>query len=416
MSPDLVVIGAGAVGLSTALYAQMAGMEVTVVERVHPGAGASSHNGGIFSLGNCLPTSTPEVIWGLPKMLLDPLSPLAIRWSYLPRLTPWLIHFLRVGTPTRIEKISQAIASLLEKSVEAYQPLLDDPSLLAPGGHIIGFADARGFDSAAHSIEIRRRRGVPFDIIDAKGVTRLDPSLAKSFHKAILVRDAPFVAEPAHLVEALAIRFRSNGGVLLVDQATGFQQRDGEVTAVLMNGGRLPTGSVVVAAGAWSKRLATALGNRVPLDTERGYGVHLPHPGVTLRLPVISWDHHLALTPTTAGGLRIVGTDELAGLEAPPDFDRARRLIETTRRLLPGLDVGDAEMWMSFRPSMPDSLPVIGKASGATNGFLAFGHGHIGFTTAAITGKLVSQLMTGVETDIDPTPFRPDRFRHRGRS
>jgi D-amino-acid dehydrogenase len=209
---------------------------------------------------------------------------------------------------------------------------------------------------------------------------------------------------------ALAESVVDRGGRLVRDEVVGFEKQRGEVTAVRTRTRQYAASAVVVAAGAWSRHLAADLGVRVPLDTERGYGVDLPDPGVTLRFPIVDMDHHFALSPS-ATGLRLAGTDELAGLEAPPNFARAEKLVRAARTLFPELRTEGGEQWMSYRPSMPDSLPVIGASPRYPNAHLAFGHGHIGFTLAAVTGQLVQELVEGKEPAVDLHPFRPTRFR-----
>lgn len=410
MSERLVVIGGGVVGLSTALYAQSRGLSVTIMERTSLGSGASGHNGGIFSLGNCLPTSTPEVIRKLPGMLLDPLSPLAIRWTYLPRLSPWLLRFFLSGRKGRVEEISVALSEMLALSLDAYGPLLPPDAISPSPGHLIGFASEKGFESSSFGLDVRRRRGISLRELAPSEIAELDPALEGKFARGVLVEGAPYVTEPAQTMKVLADRFERAGGTLLIDEVVGFDKSGDSVTAAVGRVHRVEAELFVLAGGAWSKRLAADLGARVPLDTERGYGVHLPDSAVKLRVPLIYAEHHLALTPAGDGALRIVGTDELAGVDAAPDYRRADKLIEATRLIFPELNASGAERWLSFRPSMPDSLPVIGRSPELGNAYLAFGHGHIGFTTGALTGRLVTQAMLGSPTDIDLTPFSPSRF------
>ena len=194
----------------------------------------------------------------------------------------------------------------------------------------------------------------------------------------------------------------------------GFRIEGDRVSAVETDGGRLGASLVVIAAGAWSRSLVRALGFDTPLDTERGYGVRIPDPGIALDGPLIYMDRHVAITPLP-GWLLLAGTDELAGLRAPPNYARADALIRAARELFPDLNTDGAERWMSFRPSHPDSLPVIGRSPRQKNVYLAYGHGHLGFTMAAITGELVGQLVDGEDTTVDLEPFRPTRFRMLGR-
>jgi D-amino-acid dehydrogenase len=190
---------------------------------------------------------------------------------------------------------------------------------------------------------------------------------------------------------------------------TGFEQGEGKVTAVLTDTGRLACSGVVIAAGAWSKALTAMLGSRPPLDTERGYHLTLPHAGDSLRLPVYSTERGFVCTPLEHG-LRIAGTVELGGLEAAPNWQRAEVLYRNASRWLPGLDRREESRWMGYRPSMPDSLPVIGRAPRHDNAVFAFGHGHIGLSLGARTGELVAALLGGRDPGIDLSPYRPDRF------
>jgi D-amino-acid dehydrogenase len=409
---DVVVIGAGLVGLCAALHLQRSGRRVTLVERGPLAGGASGHNAGIFSLGNCVPTATPDVVRGIPHMLMDPLSPLAIRWSYLPRLAPWLVRFVLASRRARVESASIALAALLDKAVEAYAPLLpaaDARVVLRPGGHLIAFRSDSSFARARFGLDLRTRRGVDLALLDSSGIGALDPQLAGRFQRAIHILGAPWVADPRAFTAQLADRFLADGGRLHHAEARDFTVANGTVRAVQTSTGPLPAGAVVVAAGAWSRRLTRRLGVDVPLDTERGYGVDLPDPGLTLRVPVISADFHFALTPA-GQGLRLAGTDELAGLSAAPNYSRADRLVEAARVIFPELRTDGATRWMSFRPSLPDALPVIGPVPRYANAYLAFGHGHVGLTLAGITGSVIRELMDGEEPGVDIEPFRPSRF------
>jgi D-amino-acid dehydrogenase len=410
--PDAVVVGGGLVGLCTALYLQRTGRTVTVVERGWPGDGASGHNAGVFSIGNCVPTATPGVVRSVPRMLRDPLSPLAIRWTYLPRLAPWLVRFLLASRRSTVERASVALHSLIELALDAYRPLIagrDAEQLVRPGGLLYGYLDDRSFVAAGFDIELRARRGVVFEIVDNRRIEQLAPALAGRFGYGLYLPDAPYTVDSRRLTGALAAEMVAAGGELHCADVVDFQGGRRRVDAVVTSAGRIPTEAVVVAAGAWSRRLARRLGVRVPLDTERGYGVDLPDPGVSLGFPVISADHHFALTPT-ATGLRLSGTDELAGLAAPANYARADRLVEAAQTVFPELRADGATRWMSFRPSLPDALPVIGRAPGYANAYLAFGHGHVGLTLAAITGRLVQELADGKPPSVDLAPFRPDRF------
>lgn len=415
MTLDAVVIGGGVVGLCVGLHLLRSGRTVAVVERAEPGSGASGHNGGALSVGDCAPIAMPGAVRSIPRMLTDPLSPFALRWRYLPWAAPWLVRFLLASRRSRVEEISTALNSLMVASLGAFDALLHDTeaaSLLHRGGLLHGYASETTSSETRFGIDLRARRACDVRVLDRAGIARLDPNLGRSFGSGIYLPAARFVTEPRRFTRALADRFVREGGRLLRAEATGFRRRDGRIEAVDTDAGPVATGSVVVAAGAWSRPLVRRLGFDVPLDTERGYGLTLPAPGVELPFPVISGDHHVGMAPDDAG-LRIVGTVELAGLRAPPNATRWDRLERAARTVFPGLDTAGARRWMSYRPSMPDSLPVIARAPRQDNAYLAFGHGHKGLCQAAVTGELIRALMDGAEPAVDLTPFRPERFRPR---
>lgn len=413
---DVAVAGGGIVGLCSALHLQRRGYQVTIVDRGEPGNGASGHNAGLFSISNCIPTATPGVIRSIPKMLLNPSSPLAIRWRYLPKLAPWLVRFLAAGRPGRVEQISMTLAGLQEQALRALADLLvvpDSAAGLFAGGHLLAYGSEAAFKKAGRGIEMRLARGVSIEMLDAAGVARLHPVLEGRVNRGVLVPGS-YYADPLVFVTALAARFTDRGGRWLPGVVRSFRIEGNRVVAVETDQGSLPASNVVIAAGAWSRPLVRTLGFDTPLDTERGYGVRIPDPGIELQGPLIYMDHHVGITPVP-GGLMLAGTDELAGLHAPPDYRRAQILIKAARKLFPQMNTDGAEPWMSFRPSHPDSLPVIGRSPRQENVYLAYGHGHLGFTLGAITGELIGQLVDGEDTTVDLEPFQPSRFRMMGR-
>ena len=324
---DVAVIGGGLVGLCSALYLQRQGRRVMVIDRKGPGSEASSHNAGIFALSNCVPTATPGLVRSLPKMLTDPYGPLAIRWRYIPRMAPWLLRFLMATRRSRVEAGSIAMFSLLRSARDAYEELIpiDDDStrVLSPGGHVLGYETDDVFAEQAFDLEVRRRRGAHLRILDAAALAELAPVLAGRFRHAVHIPDAWFT-DPRELTAEVVRRFVAGRGLLVKAEVTGFGKSGDLVTSIRTTGGELGAPAIVIAAGAWSRSLVKRLGFDVPLDTERGYGVDIPDPGIELPFSVISMGYHFGLTPTRTG-LRLAGTDELAGLAAPPNYGRADR-------------------------------------------------------------------------------------------
>ncbi len=407
-----LVIGAGIVGVATALQLQQDGWQVTVVDPEDPGERTSSGNAGLIATHSVTPLAMPGVLRQVPRMLVDPDSPLAIRWPYLPRLVPWLAHFVRASAPARVEALSQALADMMRRALEAYGPLVRSAGaedLLRRQGVLFAFASERSLAAAAPDLELRKRRGVAMETLRDGELRQLVPALAREVRWGVLFPDVAHTIDPKALTKALAHHLRERGATFLRTSAEGFGFGPAGVAEVHTPAGAQPADITVVAAGAWSRPLAAALGSPVPLDTERGYHVMLPAPGVELRLPVVSGDLRFTMTPMV-GGLRLAGTVEFAGLDAPPNPARNRLVMRHAKRLLPELSLGDAQFWMGHRPSLPDSLPVLGRSPHHRNAYFAFGHGHLGLTAAAITGQAIADEAAGRAPPFDLAPFRADRF------
>lgn len=408
----VIVVGAGIVGVCCALYLRRDGHDVVLLDRGAPGEGTSFGNGSIITEEAVVPVQHPGVAREVPGMLMDPLGPLAIRWSYLPKIAPWLLQFVRASSSTRVEEISIALRALLKGAVAAYDPLLEVAGIrdmIRRSGWVSVYETEEGFNGYAPMLELQRRRGVKLEVLQPEELRQLEPGLAPIFKRGVFYPDVAHTVNNFRFVQELAGAFQRLGGEVRRQSVQGFEQSEGKVTAVLTDAGRTACSGVVIAAGAWSKTLAAMLGSRPPLDTERGYHLTLPHAGDRLRLPVYSTERGFVCTPLEHG-LRIAGTVELGGLEAAPNWRRAEVLYRNASRWLPELDRGEESRWMGYRPSMPDSLPVIGRAPRHDNAVFAFGHGHIGLSLGARTGALVSALLGGRDPGIDLSPYRPDRF------
>lgn len=417
MSPStsgkhIAVIGAGIIGVCSALGLQREGFRVTLIDQGEPGEGASFGNGAIIGDEAVVPVATPGMLWRVPGMLADPLGPLAIRWSYLPRLTPWLLRFMAASGTRRVEEISIALGGLMDGALAAYTPLLaqaDAKDMIRRTGWVCVYESEAGFRRYQPMLELQRRRGVPLEVLEPEALRQLEPSLAPIFTQAVLYPEVGHSVNSFRMVQVLAGTFQRNGGALHRAAVRGFDIGPAGPRAVQTEAGPVPCDGVVVAAGAWSKPLAAELGARVPLETERGYHVQFPEPGIAPRLPVYSTERAFVATPLEVG-LRCAGTVELGGLQAPPNWARAEALARHARRWFPDLRTEGATRWMGFRPSMPDSLPVIGRSPRFSNVFLAFGHGHCGMILGARTGALVAALAADRDPGLDMTPYRADRF------
>ncbi len=406
------VIGAGIVGVCCALYLQRDGHEVTLMDYQGPGEACSMGNAGQISPGTCTPHAMPGIVLQVPGMLLDPLGPLAIRWRYLPRLAPWLLRLAFATTKNRVEAISIALRELHRGVFTDYEELTEGTGaekIFRRAGRMELYESERSFAAAGPSRELMQRRGVEVEILAAERIRELQPGLGFPYRYGTLRHDSMHVTDPRTLVQALAADFERRGGTPLTERVVDFEMNAAGPARMTTEAGSHPVDVVVVAAGAYSRKLVRALGTRVPLDTERGYHMALPNPGVEVRLPIMSADHHFALTPME-NELRLAGTDEFAGIEAPPNYARADRLLQAARRMFPDLNAEGATRWMGCRPSMPDSLPVISRSPRYPSVFFAFGHGHFGLSGAPMTGRLIADMLAGRSTPIDAVPYRVDRF------
>jgi glycine/D-amino acid oxidase-like deaminating enzyme len=409
----ILVLGAGVVGVNAALELLKRGYAVTIVDDRGPGLGTSFGNAGCIAVAEITPISMPGLIWDVPRMLLDPLGPLAIRWQYLPRLMPWLWRFWMAAGKRRVEAITAALGSLVGRAWTDWDAVIAEAGirdLFVKNGALFVYRTEAGFRAGDHEWDLRRRHGAQAEAVDGPEIRQLEPALSPDYARGYFIPNWGHVLDPHKVVARLAEHFRARGGEIRMGRARAIEFSGGRPTALrLEEGGTVSFDALVVCAGAWSKKVCRWFGMNVPLDTERGYNTTLPNPGIRLTRPVCPAESSFLMTPMEMG-LRIGGAVELAGLDAPPNYARARALLELGRKALPGLNVSDGKEWMGFRPSMPDSMPVISRAPSHPSVFFAFGHGHLGLTESATTGRLVAELVADERPSIDVTPFRIDRF------
>lgn len=412
MTQRVAVIGAGVVGLACASYLQMRGFSVTVIDPRPPGEHCSFGNAGCFSRASFLPLGLPGMWKQVPGWLLDPKSPLSIPFHYGPRIAPWLWRLHRSSSLARVNHIADALYPLMDAAIEKWRPLAawaGVPELIVQKGYAFAYESEAAFLGDALGRKMRIERGVKIEVISGPAVREFEPTLSPSITHLVFMPEQGHCPNPLRLSQALAGRLQAEGVQFVRHAAKGFDCLDGRVVRVVTDNGAVETDAVVIAAGAHSNALSSQLGSNVPLETERGYHVMLDSPSVAPRIPIMSGEGKFFATPME-GGLRLAGTVELAGLNAPPNYRRADALIESGKRLFPSLTHGKVERWMGHRPSLPDSKPVISRSQQIPNAFFAFGHGHVGLTAAAPTGEIVADLVAGRSPFMEIKGFAENRF------
>lgn len=408
---EVTVIGAGVIGLSAALMAQARGLSVTVVDREGPAAGASAGNAGAFAFTDILPLASPGIVKKAPKWLLDPLGPLTIPPAYALQITPWLYRFWRACSPRAVAASTAAQTALMDLSRAELEPFLGATGtlpMLRNDGNLQVYESEAEFRASLTGWEARTAHGIAFQHMNVDEMATLQPGLSPRFIKGTFTPGWWSIADPKLYVQALADRFRAQGGAILRAEVKGLTPH-GDGVSIQTTGSTLTADKVVLAAGAFSHRIAATLGERIPLETERGYNTTLPPGALDLRCQVTFGGHGFVVSRLSTG-IRVGGAVELGGLSLPPNYKRSEAMLRKAKTFLPGLKSEGGKQWMGFRPSLPDSLPAIGRSRVSPHIVYAFGHGHLGLTQSAGTARVVADLLTDAAPAINLTPFSPQRF------
>lgn len=409
LTTDIAILGAGVVGLAIAEALVAEGREVVLVDPDTPGMGASYGNAGTIADYAVMPVGSPDVLRNLPSLLLDPNSPLAIRRAALPSLMPWLLRFAVQSLPGATRRNAAAIAALVADACPSWEALAErigGAAILQRRGCLYLYETQAAYRAAETDMAFRRTQGISVDLIGPDALAAMEPGLPAVEGGAAFFPKAVFLSDPGQMVAALAEAVFAKAAFVQAAAQRLTRQFDGVI--VEGPGLRLHARRVIIAAGAHSRGLAAQAGDRVPLDTERGYHVEWDMTAARLTRPACPTSRGFYLCPMT-GRLRVAGTVELGGLTAPPSPHRVAKLVEGARAIFPDLGAPSRE-WMGFRPSMPDSVPVIGPSAGGGDVIHAYGHGHIGLTLAPITARLVAALVAGRAPEMDLTPYLPTRF------
>ncbi|WP_376870609.1 NAD(P)/FAD-dependent oxidoreductase [Albirhodobacter sp. R86504] len=409
---DIIIIGAGIVGVTTALALQSDGHRVRLLDRKGIAAETSRGNAGAFAFTEIEPLASPGIMLKAPKWLLDPLGPLSIPPAYALKIAPWMVRFWRASWRDRYAGVVAAQSAMMDHSRAAIERLIksvDGEPLMRREGQLQLFEGARAFQDSLPVWERRRAHGLAFDLFETpQAIADIQPGLSPRFTHAGFTPHWMNTVDPELWTKHLAQAFIARGGL--------YEQADVRAIVPLQDGveistanGPLRADKLVLCAGAWSHHLARTLGDRIPLETERGYNTTFPTASFDVRTH-LTFSAHGFVVSKIGDGLRVGGAVELGGLDLPPNFKRAEILVNKAAQFLPGFSTKGGTQWMGYRPSTPDSLPVIGPADRCNHVFYGFGHGHLGLTQSAGTAEILSDLVAGRTPQMDLAAFDARRF------
>jgi D-amino-acid dehydrogenase len=415
MTRPVVVAGAGVVGTAIARELAARGEKVVLIDRQEPGRGASYGNMASIAINGFDAVSRPSTWKKLPLWMMNPQAPVTADPRYAPKMIPWFLRFLAAGRPKRIREIEDAGASLATRSLADIRWLLGEigaPELISEATCLQLYETEKAFQDGRDNLELMARYGIDYEILTGAAIREHEPLLTPAIVKAARLSQNHFFADPFAYVTRMAEDMRRWGGELVNADIARIERDDRGVTAVVLKDGRrIETDRLIVAAGVETEVFAAAMGEPIPLETERGYHTQIMAPGgaAGLRYSLIWPERAFMITPT-AGGIRVGGSVEMAGLHRPPNWRRARILVEHAKFAVPSLEVADTTEWMGHRPALPDTIPVLSASSTTKGLYYATGHGHLGLTYSATTGIVMADLVMNRTPPVDLTPFRIDRF------
>lgn len=408
----IVVIGAGIVGVSTTLYLQRDGHDVVLIDKHGPAGGTSFGNGGILVPSGIIPVNSAGLITKAPAMLLNPNSPLFMRWSYLPKMLPWLLRYLSRANISDTAKVTSALEPLLRDSPNEHLALASGTGAekwIEPSDYVFVYNDKNAYYKDSLAWRLRSKAGFEWDEMDAQAYGKYDPVFAGKDKFAIRLKDHGYLSDPGEYVKDLAAHAVKQGAELRITSAENIALENGKLVGLKTSDGLLKCDKVVIAAGVWSKKLTEDLGLNIPLESERGYHIELINPSVTLRSPIMLAAGKFVITPMQ-GRLRCAGIVEFGGLLAPASEAPIKLLKSHISALFPDIKYDGIETWMGHRPAPADSIPFIGPLDANPDVYAAFGHHHVGITGGPRTGKLVADMIAGRDPKIDVTPYQVGRF------
>ncbi len=408
------IVGSGIQGICTGLQLIKKGIPATIFDRHDPLSAeyksASYGNAGHFSPYAVLQFNRPDVLVDVPKMLFSSYGPLALKWNYIPKMLPWFYHYLKSFNKKSMLNTAKYMHQILSLSNDAYEEIfkeIDTKNLVEKNGIIYVWTN-KNLKSRDIEIKVRNDLGIEQKLLTQKEILSLEPNLNPVFDAGVIYESAMHARDPHGILKNIFKLFLKKGGKFIQENIKSIKQNSENETIISSENEDYYFEKTVIASGAFSKNLTDQLGEKIPLDTERGYHVHFKNMDNLIKRPVIFLDRGFGMTPMNQG-LRAVGTVELGGLNNPPSKKRIDYVIKCAKELLPQLDKHEDE-WLGFRPTLPDFLPILGPSLKNKNIIYAFGHHHLGWTLGAITGKIISGIAAGEKTNLDLTPYSSKRF------
>ena len=407
----ILIAGAGIVGVSSAIWLQRAGFRVTIVDRAGPASGTSHGNAGVLAAGAIVPVTVPGLMRKAPSMLLDPSSPLFLRWSYLPKLLPFLAKYLGHATDAHVDHYARSMSTLLHDSVDQHHALAAGTGAegyVTNEDYCFGYQTHAAFEADSYGWSKRKAQNVPFEVVSGAEYATYDPLYGSQFETVVRCKSHGRISDPGAYINALADHFVEQGGELIITNINDVQVADGQITALLTDDGPMSADTILLAMGPWSKKIAHKLGVKVPLESERGYHIELINPSGMPRSPMMVASGKFVITPMR-GRIRAAGVVEFGGLDAPASRGPFELLRKQVAALLPDLKYDEVVEWMGHRPAPADSLPTIGANDASGKSYSAFGHQHVGLTGGPKTGRIIADLIAGKKPNIDLAPFDPNK-------
>lgn len=408
----ILIAGAGIVGVSSAIWLQRAGCRVTIVDRAGPASGTSHGNAGVLAAGAIVPVPVPGLMRKAPSMLFDPSSPLFIRWSYLPKLLPYLAKYMIYANDAHVEHYAKSMSTLLHDSVDQHRALATGTGaehFVSDEDFCFGYKTHAAFEADGYGWAKRTSQNVVYEVVSGSEYAIYDPIYDGHFETVVRCKSHGRISDPGAYINALADHFVEQGGELIITNINDVQMEDGQITALMTDDGPMSADTILLAMGPWSKKIAHKLGVKVPFESERGYHIELTNPTGMPRAPMMVASGKFVITPMQ-GRIRAAGVVEFGGLNAPASRAPIALLRKQVAQLLPDVQFDDVVEWMGHRPAPADSLPLIGANDVAGKSYSAFGHQHVGLTGGPKTGRIIADLITGRKPNIDLAPFDPNKY------